>query len=333
MKDSENSTAMKHLFAGIISLMAVIMPFTASAQRNYTPDPLVGEWLDKSSNALAQTYVDKSSGLYCLNLSHHPYANEAPEVTLQGKISGGVLEFSNAEGWTAKIDKKDRLIAKGPDWSFKGNRVTRVSPTLGAKAPEGAEVLFDGSNLDCWGAVEEKEWLKGTRPASEAASIVDGYLEVIPGQGSLVSKEYYKDYHMHLEFRLLGEKTNGGVYLQSRYELNIGDSWGGSGNPPGTFGNIKTPEYPAPAFNYALPPLVWQTLDVDFTAPRLNADGKKVSNAKVTMYLNGKLIYDDVEVEKVKGAAGKLGDAETGPVYLQEHGTAYQFNNIWLIRK
>ncbi|MDD6751430.1 MAG: DUF1080 domain-containing protein [Bacteroidales bacterium] len=318
----------------LVFLFAAIIPSLASAQqRDYTPDPLVGEWLDKSSNTLAQTYIDKTSGLYCLNISHNPYANEEPDVVLQGKLNGGKLEFSNTEGWTARIDRK-KLIAKGPEWSFKGERVDRVSPTLGLPAPENAEILFDGTNLDCWGAVEEKEWLKGSRPASEAASIVNGYLEIIPGQGSLVTKDFYKDYHMHLEFRLLGEKTNGGVYLHSRYELNIGDSWGiGKGNPTGTFGNIKTPEHPAPAYNYALPPMVWQTMDIDFTAPRLNDAGQKVSNARITMYLNGNLIYDDVEVDKVKGAAGKLGEAELGPIYLQEHGTAYQFNNIWIVRK
>ncbi len=79
--------------------------------------------------------------------------------------------------------------------------------------------------------------------------------------------------------------------------------------------------------------MVWQTMDIDFRAPRLNAEGQKTENARATMYLNGRLIYDNVELDTVKGAGGRLGVAEEGPIYLQEHGTAYQFRNIWLVEK
>jgi hypothetical protein len=88
-----------------------------------------------------------------------------------------------------------------------------------------------------------------------------------------------------------------------------------------------------PDFNYALPPMVWQTLDVEFTAPRFDGNGNKTSNACLSAWVNGEQIYDNIEIEKLKGAAGRLGEAGEGPVYLQEHGTAYQFRNIWIVNK
>ena len=95
----------------------------------------------------------------------------------------------------------------------------------------------------------------------------------------------------------------------------------------------SAPEYPEPEYNWSLPPMVWQTMDIDFTAPRFDADGKKISCARVSMSLNGHKVYDNVEIEKLKGAVGRKPELKEGPVYLQEHGTAYQFRNIWIMDK
>lgn len=294
----------------------------------------VGEWRDASTGWLAQIYRDKESGAYKVNLSDEPYANKAPAATLTGTMDKKGLVFADDEGRTARIDGK-RLVAEGPGLKFNGQRIHRVSPTLGAEAPEGAVVLFDGSDLSQWGSLAPKEWLQVSGDAADAVRIVPGgAIEMVPGKGSIITRRTFRDYHLHLEFRLLGEKTNGGVYMQSRYEFNIKDSWGqGQGAPTGALGNIAAPEYPDPACNYALPPMVWQTLDIDFRAPRLDAEGQKRENARATLYLNGQLIYDDVELDTVKGAGGRLGVAEEGPIYLQEHGTSYQFRNIWLVEK
>lgn len=294
----------------------------------------VGEWRDASTGWLAQIRREPESGLYRVNLSDEPYANKAPAATLTGTVGKKGLTFANDEGWTGRIDGK-RFVAEGPGMKFNGQRIHRLSPTLGAEAPEKAVVLFDGSDLSQWGSLAPKEWLQVSGDAAQAVRITPGgAIEMTPGKGSIITRRSFRDYHLHLEFRLLGEKTNGGVYMQSRYEFNIKDSWAqGQGAPTGALGNIATPEIPEPAFNYALPPMVWQTLDIDFRAPRLDAEGQKVENARATLYLNGQLIYDNVELDTVKGAGGRLGVSETGPIYLQEHGTAYQFRNIWLVEK
>lgn len=311
-----------------------IQDLGANPAEGDTIDANIGEWKDASTGWLAQTYRDKTSGLLMVNLSDEPYANKVPAAVLTGGSGAEATVFSNAEGWTARFDGK-RLVAEGPGVKFSGQRIHRVPPTLGAEAPEGAVVLFDGSGLGEWGSLAPKGWLEVAGDAGSAVRIAPGgHLEMVPGKGSIITRRTFRDYHLHLEFRLLGEKTNGGVYLQSRYEFNIKDSWGqGEGASTGALGNIAEPLHPDPAFNHALPPMVWQTMDIDFRAPRFDAEGRKTENARATMYLNGRLVYDDVELDRVKGAGGRLGEAETGPIYLQEHGTAYQFRNIWVVEK
>lgn len=299
-------------------------------------DEYVSEWKDTKTGWLAQVYIDKTTKEHKVNLTDKPYANIAPLVTLNGKINGTILEFTNEEGWTGKIEKK-RLTLEKDDIKFNGQKFYRVPPTLGATAPQNAIVLFDGSDLSQWGKLEPKAWTESSGEATETARLVPGRrLELYPEKGkngSIITKQVFADCHLHLEFRLLGEVTNGGVYMMSRYEFNIKDSYGqGKGASTGAFGNIQTPAYPDPEMNYALPPMVWQTMDIDFTAPRFDVAGKKISNARATMYLNGELIYENAEIESLKGAAGRLGETTEGPIYLQEHGTAYQFRNIWIVQ-
>lgn len=298
------------------------------------PDLNQGEWMDAATGYLAQIYRDKLTGTYRVNLSDEPWANKAPTATLEGRIEEGQLRFSNNEGWHGVMEKK-RLKIEGGSLRFNGQRIHRVSPTLGAEAPKGAEILFDGTSLEKWGSLAKKEWLKPSGDAANAVRLTaGGNIEITPEKGSIITRKNYHDFKIHLEFRLMGEKTNGGVYLLSRYEFNIKDSWGqGAGAPTGALGNVIAPVHPEPKMNYALPPMVWQTLDIDFRAPRLNDKGEKLENARATVYLNGELLYDDIELDALKGAAGRLGLAEEGPIYLQEHGTAYQFRNIWIQEK
>ncbi|MFC2080931.1 DUF1080 domain-containing protein [Bacteroidota bacterium] len=197
--------------------------------------------------------------------------------------------------------------------------------------PENAIVLFDGSNFDEWTKHAVKKWLVPDGPP-QWKIVPGGYLEVVPESGSIISKKEFGDFKLHLEFRLLGEPTNGGIYLQSRYEINIKDSYGQSeGAPCGALGNISKPEILPEIDNLAAPPMEWQTFDINFKAPRFDESGIKTESARITLVFNGTRIYDDFAVEEVKGAASRLGEAELGPILLQEHGTAYQFRNIWII--
>ena len=217
---------------------------------------------------------------------------------------------------------------------------TPEPPTLGAKPPAGAVVLFDGKTLDAWGKKAGKDWLKADGPARwKLVGPVDGLgaqggaVEVVPGSDSLISHHQFGDCRVHLEFRTLGAPTNSGIYFQARYEVNINETFGRTeGTPNGGLDNC-TPKGTAPRVRASRPPLVWQTLDVDFRAPRFDAAGRKIAKARATVLLNGVEIYREQELDPPTGAAGRLGEAPKGPLLLQEHGMPVQFRNIWVVER
>ena len=295
-------------------------------------DAFCGDWKSTSGNYFAQVYKDKNNA-YKINIVDDLTTRGKPIAELAGvKASEFELTISG-RNWSGKISKKDMSLKSG-NQSFALKPIMRTSPTMGAKAPKDAIVLFNGKNMDAWTRVAEKDWLEGGAPADNWKILPGGILEVVPNSGSIITKQKFGDLEMHLEFRLLGDVTNGGVYLMSRYELNIKDAYGTVGGTPIGFGNVSDPKDLYPSFNMAFPPMQWQTFDIDFRAPRFDATGtKKIENARITLVHNGVTIYDDVEIVSVKGSTAKLGEAGVGPVYLQDHGTAYQFRNIWVIDK
>ena len=295
-------------------------------------NPFIGDWQSSEGKYKAQVYIS-GEGVYKANLVTEFGSLEQPLTILSGKPAGeNILELTG-DKWTGKIEDK-RLYLNKDSENYELRRFVRNSPTLNAAPPANAIVLFDGSNLDGWTKHAIKQWLVPNGPADLWKIVPGSRLEVVPGTGSIITKEQFGDFKLHVEFRLLGQNTNGGVYLQARYEINIKDSYGQiGGSPCGSLGNVSEPENLSPTVNAALAPLQWQTYDVDFRAPRFDESGKKIENARITLDFNGINIYKDMEVIKVKGAASRLGEAPKGPIYLQEHGTAYQFRNIWIVDK
>ena len=196
-------------------------------------------------------------------------------------------------------------------------RITRESSTLGAKPPEDAIVLFGGEDTDAW----------------ENGQIVEGkYLAAI----NVFTKEKFGDHSGHIEFRTpfmpisTGQaRGNSGVYVQSRYEVQVLDSFGleGKNNECGGIYSIAEP-----VVNMCLPPLSWQTYDFDFTAARYNVAGENIKNARITVRHNGVVIHDDIEL--THGTPGRHPE-DPGPeaLFMQDHGNPVVYRNIWIVEK
>ena len=241
--------------------------------------------------------------------------NHNPEATrMIGRLSGDFLILSGGPWAVFAEGGHCTLISRSGDKLGKLDRVVRRSPTLAAKAPEGAIVLFDGSDTD--------QFVNGQM--TEDGLLIEG----------TDFKPMHQDFDLHLEFRLpyMPEardqgRGNSGVYIQGRYECQILDSFGES---PVFNGAGALYRYRAPIVNMSLPPLVWQTYDIRFTAPRWAADGTKIRNARITSWLNGVIVQNDVELQNKTGA----GQEETPtllPTKLQNHTDPVRFRNIWII--
>jgi len=226
------------------------------------------------------------------------------------KTEGGKTTLA-AGSWQGTIGE-GKLTGKTPEGDdFELKRMVRKSATEGAKAPAGAVILFDGSNAD--------EWPGG--------KVIDGkYLLAGPK-----TKRAVKDFKLHLEFRLpFRDKSQGnsGVYMQERYELQIMNTFGRV--PPPNNGMASVYTVTAPSVNMCFPPLSWQTYDIDFKAARWDTAGKKTANAVVSLLHNGVKVHDAVEIKGKTGAGKEEGPAAL-PIYLQNHGSAVYYRNVWIV--
>lgn len=223
------------------------------------------------------------------------------------------------KGFEATI-ANDTLTGKtdtGEPFTLK--KTLRHSPAEGAKAPAGAIILFDGSNVDAW---------NGTK-------VIEGNLMKEGGE----TKQKFTDYTLHIEFYLPFKpfarsqgRGNSGVYNQHRYECQVLDSFGVKGMD-NQCGGIYTKN--APALNMCYPPLTWQTYDIDFTAARYE-NGERKSEAEITVKQNGVLIQDHFKINGNTGGGNKeipTDAVQSGPLYLQEHGNPVYYRNVWIVEK
>jgi hypothetical protein len=155
----------------------------------------------------------------------------------------------------------------------------------------------------------------------------------------LISKQVFGDLEVHLEF-LIPRKSNSGVKLMGLYEIQIYDSFGVKEPNASDCGGIYPRAELKPVYHHidkGIPPRVnaakpageWQTLDITFVAPRLDAKGKKTANARfVKVVLNGQVVHEDVEVPTPTGHAWHNPEVAEGPLLLQgDHGPV-AFRNV-----
>ena len=282
-----------------------------------TQGEYVGEVKDGDKTLkLGIQVVAKGDGKFDIKV----HAGGLPGAGWDGKKARAV-KAERKNGKVTILDEPVGVIENGAITITSGGqvfkKVERKSKTLGEKPLEGAVVLFGKPG-------DEKNWNGG-----KLVELSDGkFLNV-----GVTSKQAFGAFKAHIEFRLpwmpnsRGQgRGNSGVYLQNRYECQVLDSFGLNGENNECGGIYQQHK---PLVNMCLPPMLWQTYDIEFT-PAKFSDGKKVANGRVTIYHNSVKIHDNIEFPK-ECNGGQKEAATPGPFQFQNHGDPVVYRNVWVV--
>jgi hypothetical protein len=220
---------------------------------------------------------------------------------------------------TGQIDAQD-----GYQTGIKWKEPPVVTPgKTDAEPPSDAVVLFDGTDLSAWEGADK--W-----------KIEDGSMVV--GGGNIKSKEKFGDCQLHVEWSAPTSATgksqqrgNSGIFLMSRYEMQVLDSYENTTYFDGQAASIykQTP----PMVNAMRPPGEWNTYDIFWTAPRFNQAGELEAPAFITATHNGVLVLNHFELTgdtPFNRAPQYIFDGARESIMIQNHHNPVRFRNIWV---
>jgi hypothetical protein len=215
----------------------------------------------------------------------------------------------------------------------------RVAPGVeGSAAPSDAIVLFDGRNLD--------EWVMTNDRSPARWRVENGTLVVDKALGNIETRRLFKDYQLHLEWRIPADITgegqargNSGLFLASTgpddhgYEIQILDSWENRTYVNGQAASIYKQN--PPLVNASRKPGQWQSYDVVWTAPVFHPDGTLETPASVTLFHNGVLVQNHFRLLGETLYIGKpvYRKHDRAAIELQSHhdpSAPISFRNIWV---
>ena len=256
-------------------------------------------------------------------------AKDAKQVRIE--LTGTVGADGNVAleggGWTGTLIGRKTLVAKCDKGSFNGEWTVRKSPTLCAKPPKGAIVLLpfkagEKPSMDEW---ENKSW----------PTLSNGAMRV--GKRNNFTVRKFGSSKLHIEWRCPYEPTkrgqgrgNSGVYTQKRYEVQVLESFGlaSRSNDAGSIYKVANTK-----INASLPPLQWQTYDIEFKSAVIGADGKVKTPPTLTVSHNGIEIHKDQVLPSKTTAAAASGLTKKDSLMLQDHGNKVEYRNIWIVEK
>lgn len=215
-----------------------------------------------------------------------------------------------------------------------------VFPGVLNSPPSDAEILFDGTNFSKWRHESTKGEVQWTLNP-------DKTMTVKPRTGSIETINEHGSIQLHLEWKsptiLKGEgqgRGNSGIIFQRRYEVQILDSYNNRTYSNGQASAIYKQHIPL--VNAVRPTGEWQIYDIVFNEPQFDIDGKMTKPGNFTVFLNGVLVQNNVEI---LGTTEYIGKPKTGrdempesndstpshrSLLLQDHGDLVSYRNIWM---
>ncbi len=246
---------------------------------------LAGYFLNRGGSVLKLPEIAIENGE--LVFSPGARANAAKPVhrakVEEGRLLGLLTQGEQEIGW---------IGVRPPQWGvYNAN----------ARHKSGSPVaLFDGKSIDHWD-VQHKDQPSGW-------SVVDGSMTNEAKANNLVSKHRFENFKIHCEYKL-EEKSNSGIYLRGRYELQVLDD---AGKEPESHGHMSLYSRVKPLVNASLPAGQWQVMEATIVGNRL------------TVFLNNKKVHDNILIEGITGGALDSNEGESGPIMLQgDHGKVW----------
>jgi hypothetical protein len=233
---------------------------------------------------------------------------------------------------------KDTPILPGLKWHVHDSdrpHPAMATPGTPGAAPSDAIVLFNGKDLSQWaqngrgadrGKIVDPSW-----------KVQDGYFEAAPRSGDLFTREKFGDCQLHVEWQepttihgTSQDRGNSGVYMMSRYEIQVLDAWQNPTYADGQAGAIYG-QWP-PLVNPARKPGEWNTYDIVFEAPKFQGDTLK-EPAYVTVFYNGVVVHNrkaSMGPTIYRDVAHYKRHEPKEPLLLQDHDHPVRFRNIWI---
>ncbi len=201
-----------------------------------------------------------------------------------------------------------------------------VDPGPRGGPPGDAIVLFDGTDLSEW---------RGRGGSEPRWKVEDGILTTVPRTGDLTTRRSFGDIQFHLEWRIPANATgkaegrgNSGIKFHEAYEIQILDSYKNKSNPKGQAAAFYKQH--VPMVNACRKPGEWQTYDITFRAPYFDDEGKLQKHGTFTMFHNGLLVHEMAKIYGRTNSNRPVRPDYKQPLFLQDHGSAVSFRNIWV---